>query len=672
MRIYSPEESTPAAVITLATPESNEQPILFQTKSLVVGKTRNVIEEGEEECNKLDWVIKAVTVTLARDWGVGMARITLVCNVENEDNQIPKLPLVNKYRGGVYPYLTIEDEIRIYMGYISDRAQNIDASMLDEIPIRVTKNEILEDGSVASEAETDIDEPDLENKKLVPVFWGFIEKVDFDGYAKGAGYQIVLSCRDRTRVLSDTTLLNIPSINGIPGSQNGNTALPKGRLSQIVSEVAKAANGSFTNVDESGQEKLDCWKRILVPNQTEDLTGEENNISALDFRIAANKCEYYSAYDLLNRGRVSTLEAEVTKDPSLFVRRAVFKIMDVKSRPRFHMWLSRPPLSKNGNASSMQIFDKSPLTLIKWVALREERSMDFFASHVNGDFCLVPRVLDTSGFNDPVRMYRTYFFRGHPKNITVKGVTTELSPPCENQMVMALRSTTAATGSFNRFTIIDNSALSDPRVSSLEGIRLTIDKVPYILDGGPGLTDPTGTINDTTRRPTPPCRHKLIYDGNLGSYGNSYGGAMIVAQSVSAQLARDISNIEIKVIGDPTFYPGEAIRVYNTFLHDEGVPSQTGKYTDLINKEQALDKFMEEYKVKKPASAFTKDADVVYSTTSDNEEIKKIQRIGIHVTNATNLDLPVYKIRSIEHTITAQGSNAGFVTTVEASLDLNN
>lgn len=659
MRNYSIEEPYPAAVITLATSETNRQEILFQTRYDVQGfnliqkgvditqgfeteaEKRALIENGVEKCSTLDWAIKSFSVSLYRDWSTSNARIVLTCNLKSHNSPLPRLPDVSKFRGGAYPYLTCDDEIRIYAGYIDSPTTSITTDMLDEVPFPMLNN----DGTPMA----DMAQPNLTQGKLVPIFWGFIDKIDFDGSANGSGMQIILSCRDRGRVLSDTTLISVPSLSGVFGEKGGAVSA-NGALHQVVSDVAKAVNGFQLNIADSDVKDNICWKRIITPKLKVSRLGNTEE-EAQELERASKMCELYSAYEISNQQRTSSLITAYTEDPTIFCRRAAFKIMDFKSRPRFHMWLNRPPLAKENGTAQWQVLDKSPMNLIKWIAIKEERPLDFYTSHVNGDFCLVPRVLDISGFKDETRNYRTYFFRDYPPNC---------DPPCATQLILNLRTFTTTVGTFNRFTIIDNSNTSGSGLSILESVTLTIDRLPFILQD---------------RTPSPPCKTKLIYDGGLGTYANNntYGAALIAAMSVSSQVSRDVSGIEFTILGDPTFFPSEAVRIFNTFLHDEGYITQTGRHEDILNKQKTYDKFQETYKDKPAEGAkFEGNISVMKSAPQDNDVIKSLSNTGTMKTNKDNLNLPVYKVRSIQHSMSTSGNAAGYKTTILASLDLDN
>jgi hypothetical protein len=659
MRTFTIEEPYPAAVITLATPESNRQEILFQTRYDVQGfnliqknvdiaqgfetelEKRKKIYDGVSKCSTLSWAIKSLTVTNLRDWSTSTARVVLTCNLPSHNTPLPPMPDVSPFRGGDYPFLTCEDEIRIYAGYIDSPLTSITTEMLDEVPFPM----LNEDGTEM----TGMIQPKLTQGKLIPIFWGFIDKIDFDGSSSGSGMQVILSARDRGRIMSDTTLISVPSLSGVFGDK-GSEVMPNGSLHGIVSDVAKAVNGFQLNIAESDVKANICWKRILTPKlKVSRLSNTEAEASEIE--RAASLCELYSAYEISNNQRTSTAEQEYTSDPTIFCRRAAFKIMDHKSRPRFHMWLSRPPLAKEGGTAQWQVLDKTPSQIIKWIAIKEERPLDFYASHINGDFCLVPRVLDVSGFKDETRHYRTYFFRDYPR---------DCAPPCAAQLILNLRSFTNTVGTFNRFTIVDNSNTSGSGLSILESVTLTIDRLPFILQN---------------RNVTPPCKTKLIYDGGLGSYGsnNAYGGALIVAMSISSQISRDVSAVEFTVLGDPTFYASEAVRIYNTFLHDEGMISQSGRHQDMLSKHIEYDKFQGKYaNFPAAASKFQGNVSVMKSAPEDNEVIRKISDIGTIKTTKEKLNLPVYKVRQVQHSISTTGSSSGFKTNIMASLDVNN
>jgi len=251
-RSFDQTRPYPAAVITLASPLSNRQEILFQTRYDVTGYN-SILEElpdgttnevaNVSKCSTLEWAIKSLTVSLYRDWSTSRARIVLTCNLPDASASIPTLPNVQPFRGGDYPFLTIDDEIRIYAGYIDSPLTPITTSLLDEVPFPLTDIQIETDdqGRVIQENVIPLEgvtQPSP-NTSLVPIFWGFIDKIDYDGSSRASGHQIILSCRDRVRVMTDTTLISIPSLSGVFGNSSSKV-LPNGALHEIVGDVARA------------------------------------------------------------------------------------------------------------------------------------------------------------------------------------------------------------------------------------------------------------------------------------------------------------------------------------------------------------------------------------------------------------------------------------------------
>lgn len=665
-KTYKPESSIPIAVVTLATPSNAQQHILFvsrydvegfysinknnpnsqpQSKDTNKSDNTNKVDKTDStssidkkliatelektQCTSLGWAIKHVSVSLLRDWGTSHALITLVANLPSFDSEIPSLPDVSKIRGGNYPFLTCEDEIRIYMGYVDSPFTPITADLLDEIVIDVG------DG---------IHVPDP-NKPLAPVFWGFIDKIDFDGSSRGTGINYILSCRDRTRIFADTQIISIPSLGGVLNGDGKSSpeANANGAPWMIVRDVARATLG-YSQAISSEDQQL-CWKKIICPNDSD-----------------ADKVEFYSAFDDNNTNRKPSpikdkLEGD-TIDPTRWLRRATHKFMDKFSRPRFHMWLQRPPLAKNAGTSQWQVLDKSPMVILRWIANLEERPMDFFASHINGDFILGPRLLDSSGFRDPDRAFRTYFFRSWPKK---DSNGNDIPPPCANQLILSIRSFTSSIATFNRFVVVDSSETSGTNANVLSDVTVSIDAVPWLFDGDPGCE----------RFVKVPCRTKIIYDGNLSTYSNPSGGALLTAIAASKNWGRDVNGVQITLIGDPTWYPSEALRIYNSILHDVGVRTEAGTFSSVAQREVSYENNSDTYSSSPAPHVSNKDdpADSLSSNPLNNKVVKDTSRSGTQITNKSNLILPVYKVRSVVHSLITTGKNAGFTTTVAASTD---
>lgn len=691
MKYYTPEASIPAAAITYAGNLSPYQPILFTTQFGYTDSGLCRAMEGEDpyKGRPLVWTISYIKVTLVRDWSTSIASIVLTSSIPNGACSIPKLPNLGKIRGGNNPYLTFEDEIRIYMGYIGDVNTPINANMLDEHPIDLCPiNTPIVAGDLPCGPKSGEDFKQTDNKPLAPVFWGFIDNISMVGDAK-SGVKLMIQCRDRTRVLADTKIISIPELQGrLVDSRDkgffkkkGSGGLASGRREDILIQVARAATGSLftseagkgiTTFGTSGSKQ--CWKPVIggsdesVENWYYPHWGPIGPSSTpLAQRPSQLGVQLFTGF--IGEEQFLT-KISPDEDPALWLREATHKKMLPYSEPRFHMWVQRPPLSKANGAAVFQILNKSPLEVIQFLANTEERPTDFFSSHVNGDYIFGPRVLDTSGFYDPVRMYRTYFFKEYPPNV---------GKPKHNQMILRIRTVSSSLASFNRFVVMD--AESEGAYDSfLDKLSIALEVLPWTLDGNPD--DDYGSLFKETggRAIYPPCRNQIIYDGNLSSYGpdpfNRVGGALIVGISQARTWAKEMQGIQLTLLGDPTFYPSEAIRVYNTVLHDYATSMNPGtaysqqimeskqmEIENIFKNEYLMSNVMDSKNDKKGVSDFS------------SEQAKKVTEIlkdttRSHMTTTEKditkgLILPVYKVRSVQHVLKTSGTGAGFITTIE-------
>lgn len=688
MKFYTPSCPVPAAAITYAGLLSPYQPILFTTQFGYYDSASSIYDEDQLSKYKgrpLVWVISYVSVTLVRDWGTSIANIVLTSSIPSVDCQVPPMPDLGKIRGGNHPYLTIEDEIRIYGGYVPTSSTPITADMLDQHSIDMCpqyKQSSIGDNTPGCKAVYGSDFKQDSNKPLCPIFWGFIDNIQIDADERG-GIKCIIQCRDRGRIFSDTKMIAIPSLQGrLTDIDNDNLSqyqqsrlkqgMASGNREDILMEVAKAATGQLFTGIEQGTNK--CWKPVIG--------GSDKRINSYKPKWGDKQPKYPSQLSAQLFTSYSTTGKYMKRlappeDPASWVREATHKIMLPHSEPRFHIWAQRPPLIKASGASVFQVLKKSPLEVIQYLANTEERPTDFFTSHINGDFVFAPRVLDTSGFYDPYRHYRTYFFRTWPNEINK-------TPPRPNQMIKAMRTLTSSLATFNRFVVIDSNS-EGANSAFLEKLRASIEVLPWTLDGNPDSDFAKENPNFPSGRAIyPPCRNQIIYDGYLSSYGekdyNRAGGALIVAISQARTWSREMHGVQLNLIGDPTLYPGEAIRVYNSILHDFGTSINPGTQlsSEILEEQQNKLESLSSEEGKETVQSLLRESrdleDGAISNsfdTSANKIAKDTNRSHQTVTNkeSQQIILPVYKVRSIQHNIKTTGRDAGFTTKVECIAD---
>lgn len=725
MKYFTRECAVPAAAVTYAGLLSSLQPILFTTQYGYRDSAEEVsndnqtsefiTERSKYEGRPLVWCISFLRVTLVRDWGTSICNISLTSSIPDLECDVPSLPDLSKIRGGNHPYLTVEDEIRVYAGYIDSISTPITADMLDEHPIDLCPpfqdegaSEYLK-SCKASNGETFRQNP---KKPLCPIFWGFIDNINIVANDSG-GIVCNIQCRDRSRVFADTKIIAIPSLQGnlLDHEAGGRGTFKKykakdglatGKREDILIQTARAATGRlYSGADFTQNEATatpspaykPCWKPVIGGgDETPDnhyspkWLGGQKQLPQADLGVQLFTSYKYDQGTLMRRTPI--------EDPALWIREAMFKKMLPHSEPRFHMWVQRPPLQKASGSAVFQVLNKSPLEIIQFLANTEERPTDFYASHVNGDFIFGPRVLDTSGFYDPARFHRTYFFRKWPKEFSKQ-------PPAPNQMIKSIRAVTSSLATFNRFVVLD-SQTDGGNDSFIENLRVAIDTLPWSLDGSPTSEF---AVQHQTQFPSgraiyPPCKNQIIYDGNLSSYGSNdfskRGGALIVAISQARTWAREMNSVQLSLLGDPTLYPNEAIRVYNTILHDYSTSIHPGTPEGIRNLERIqnqLEDLATERGRNRVESIINAEPDTRQFTTTTPEGTRQFEVtrgdeqlntefqtndplqqevntaiLGGRVTTSS-LILPVYKIRSVEHTITTTGRDKGFTTKVECISD---
>ncbi|MBD2201547.1 hypothetical protein H6G33_09330 [Calothrix sp. FACHB-1219] len=602
MKVWSQSENVPAACITYAGGNSNNQPILFTTQHSHKGTYIDVESKKTQEVI-LEWTIKSVEVTLVRDWGTSTALVILVCNLPDHNTPVPPLPDLSIYRGGNYPNLTYEDEIRIYAGYLASPTIPISADLLDETPVRFNDY----NGKEYT--------PDSK-KPLAPIFWGFIDKLEFSGDTKGL--QLILSCRDRTRILADTRILSLPQFQGVAntGNEIDATGVIKGDRIPLLHGILNAAAG-YTALS---KDECRCWKPVnLGPKNVQGF-----------------------AFDVDN----SVIIKPPTDNPAEWLRYSTLRPFAHKAEPRLNVWAERPPVVKGNPNSTIQVINKTPMEVIDYMAKSEERPTDFFASHVNGDFIFGPRSIDFSGFEDEDRSYRTYFFRTWPKELNA-------APPSPNQIILSIKTLSSTIATFNKFVVIDAKTKSQGK-SLLNSVKQGIYSMPWQLEG---------------RNPSPPCRTQICYDAAIGTYSNENEGAIIVGMSAARIWSRDVNGIQVKLLGDPTFYPGEAIRVYNTLLHDNNILI-ISDYTEANNKDKEIRSRVEGIAKESENLSNNDKLDPCLNTKPSElfNEMVGITNPGRSKTTLSKLVLPIYKIRTVQHKIVAQGQK-GWTTSLSSTAD---
>jgi hypothetical protein len=621
---YTEQQNLPACVVTLATGTEEVQPILFGTRPCVT------------ELNTGGWIVRSCKVAINGDnWSVGTARIILSSEKPLDGSLLPPLPDVSKYRGGQYPYLSEFDEIRIYAGWVSNEDSVLDASLLTEVPFPIPDTELKP----------------REGARLVPIFWGFIDKMELT--MDKNGYTIIISCRDRMELLTDTRVLSNPDF--LFDNSDVEEGVVKGDRANAIREILNFATGFSPIPVESGISTNSCWKQFKVGMTVRGYElSAEGKVQPLFKGLRAPATEaVISTIEKLNKLDVG----DEILDPSKWVRAALFSPKDSNSNPRTHIWSEGPPLMQGHGAAAYTFINQTPFDVINSAFItKESRPLDVFFSHVNGDFIIAPNATDTSGYEDDSRHYRTYFAGASP---------TSSQCPSEPQQIQAMRVMSSNIATFNRYVITDDASNGGGQ-SWIEAIEVTLQATP---------------LKYAQRNPSIPCRVQVIEDKNLSAYQDvgisKEAAAMLVGASAAKRYSRDINAVGITVLGDPTWYMNESFQVWNTLLHDRFILTSYDTVAEeklTADTKQSItnlsDKAREWVKEQKnglnrfipfPEGSAAVGKLLNSHANSTDGALNNINS-GRIISDADNVILPKYKARSIVHEIDAR---KGYLTTIE-------
>ena len=475
------------------------------------------------------------------------------------------------------------------------------------------------------------------DKPLAPIFWGFIDSVDFIGNSS-AGIQIIYNLRDRSRILADTKIITIPFLN-VGSDEKGAF---EGLRHKTIEGVYRASNGgiyldnSYTNATSSQwRENFNAGSIItLWDNAYKDSKDPKKG------RVSDQIKTIQENTNALAEERIRF--AAAIENPARWVIANSFLQNETNPYdPLFHIWTLQPPLVAGSGPTTMQIINKSPFEILSYLANTEVMPIDFFCSHVNGHFMFAPRILDTTGLTDQERGNRLYFFFDCFDRV-----------PESRSLIKDIRVTTSTIGVYNRFTV-SSADFNNPTNSSLKDIVSVVD-----------------VASANTKSKKIPIKQHIIVDPKIRNASKELVGtstiaaAQALALTTASTMARDNITVIMKVIGDSSFYPGEAIRVYNTVLHNNGI------LTFKNNGAQSLFLKTLYEEVQKIKSQQIKQSGQQEKIVTLDQALSNIRQVSGEETSQINDVLPMYKIRAITHSLKASGNDAGYTTKIIAIGDI--
>lgn len=445
------------------------------------------------------WVVASMRSNETRFWNTSSAMIVLKCQVEGVEEgfgSLANVPPAGLYvsdeeyaqvvQGGkINKELYVFDEIRIWQGYLDNVGQQ-----LDDLG--------------------DIFDP-ANPKGFDPVFLGYIETIKCVGTPKGL--QIVLECYDRLKYLMNTQLITVPTIDEVvaKGSNSTGGALRTDVLLDFVNEGIGDIQGDVLKYKNDPKTKRD------VLNYDPTVTDPEVIKKQIESDEDWTK-------DILT-GTVEGKAQDWTIGDRLFYRlttRDNIRGTDSESTP------------------IVSLGDK-PIEKIRILAMVESTATEFFQSQKNGNLFYIPRRTDETGFDDPRRAYRTYYYKTKPKDQVV----------CEAQQVLSMKSEVSGAG-LKTDIWINSASSSEATKGTKESLNMHVRTIPNRLLGK-----------------AIPQSNQINFD----QYSAKDQEAFITAISMASIWSREVQAAMMQIPGDASFVPGEAVRLYGFGILSTGASS---------------------------------------------------------------------------------------------------
>lgn len=468
------------------------------------------------------WVITGARVMVTRFWSASTAYISATVHLPDLGTYPPPPPRS----------LTYESQFRIWAGHL-DRPRQV-------------KPEDLGEGS--------------ENGRLLPVFLGSVDTYALHCTSEG-GYTYTIQARDRMKWFMDTQITyNL----GEELQTRGDDDIQLTRSDIIHGALARGI-GDMTTVLSDTNPNGACRQVCSM-----GLPADVNN----SFDVGANKADagagqsfpadyFYRELDFLS-GRTELSEDDAAPEPE----------------PLFRFYVTRQaPEIDFSDAVSIIFERKTPLEIVKQMALQEIYPIEVFQDHRSGHIYYTPRASDGSALpesyggggdsgGDPKRFFRTYFFRNYPDGYN----------PDINQMLIAFKEEQSSLGMYNNFIV------NKPNDSGEPGNQFSV-----VL-----ATKPWGFPENT------PCRFYVADDTTLQTADEAAAIAVQLARIFSRETRAGVA----VMLGDPSFVPGEIIQVVGspnmTDDNDEAITSSDGMAEIMSNNRAVFHDFNNSYNQQLP------------------------------------------------------------------------
>lgn len=458
------------------------------------------------------WVITGARTMVTRFWSSSTATVLLTADAPE------KAEITTYFNERQF----LENEFSIWMGYLGD--------------VRPIQKKDLTDG------------------RLLIVFTGVLENLKFTG-SNMTGGTMELQFRDRMKWFMDSAVnfyqseINSLDIDRVDEPENWldnlnpfnkkNKDTTKGiSRSDVIMALARRSIGlsAIEGTNSLGSYGAEVKKGIVY-----DLNDLEGNAS------------FPSPAVFINNTQVSTYAGPTTQTlpPKLLPTYKNNRIVDTQNRSGyppisyFHIYTARrgvgaspttdrPSFAQASETTLFLVNNQITIEAIKTLAFQEVNPTELYQDHRTGDMFYSPRLLITNSYNEPTFNHRVYMYN---PPMFIQDLTKDTFNI--NNFLLGYREESSTIGVKTNFIVSNASINYDGDPFKAQTVNLHLKTAP------PSMTDYFAS------------KFMRIQDPTIQGHYE----AMAVAINMARIHARETNAGMAVMLGDPTFVPGELIKV---------------------------------------------------------------------------------------------------------------
>ena len=460
------------------------------------------------------WLVTKAKVTVNRFWSSSTALVQCTINADDLSRGFPEILGTRGIAG--FGNRTVSAG-----GKAVPSAEPALMSVNYEIPLRPTVEVCIYLGYI--DTLRPVTEKDLQENRLLRVFVGGVDTITTTGTNRN-GTNLLIQVRDRMKYLMDSL--------GTYNSDDNTRSLSS--TSPLLTEV-KATQ------EAKGLSRAD----VILAIARRSVGDLRDSKAVIGDAILQGPCSLVRGVGIDSNIKDTAASGSTTPDDSL----KAYAKYDSNSKwvgllgastkngrlpypgLKFNILTGRKPYSAGAITSNFQVSERVPIEFIKYLANQEPWPTEMFADHRSGEYWYVNRGSDISGFSDPLRFNRTYYYRLYPNNVV----------PDPRQMCLSFREERSSIG------LRTNIIVTNQKGSESRGSILTT----HLISVPPTLQSPEGR----------PLAYPAAYYTVVDPSATDAVSVGALAIKYARQLSKDLRAATCKVVGDPSLCPGEALQV---------------------------------------------------------------------------------------------------------------